>query len=1065
MIEVLEAIIRSKDEASDNIRKMNEILRQTPVEFKAMGAAAQTAQRDMAGFEGSVRSFVNELSGRNLRQEVGALAVAVEKLGGASKLSAPALETLKAKLAELHGAGAKIPATLQGLIPPQATAGAQALGAATQQLQGQMQNMAGSLGPVGSLLTALGPAGIAGAASFAALAGAASTFYGTLGSLTSALMSTADGLADLSAKSGVGVEALQAWGYAAEQSGIKGDRVAMMMTNLSARLEEGGKQASKGVEALGLSLATLNGMDTESQFRVIIEGLAGIKDQGEQAAAAKEIFGVGWRDALTLVRDGALETADAAKGLGVVLDADLVASAAHMADTTATLEKQWEALKMQFVSSIADSKEVQQFLDELVKLMAALIPLAAEAGSAMLKFAQMIRLLPNEGDLRGLRLLADMTKTVGAQIGILKEPMQNGLANTGSWVGPLQQLQQEHEKTSKSAQRLKTDLEKLTEAARLSVTLTKYSADQLASEQKRRATESGAIARGQLKRIQEMQAAEKALEEQRKASHKAAKDNYQELAEIEARRIQQWQEERERLEEFMGLMANLRSLFEAVGADFLANIVGAFEQGVAAADAWANATTKAGQAAALVQGATAAYGSGSVVGGAMTGATMGMAIGGPIGAGIGAVAGGILGLFGGKAKVKKELADLRAQLLQSVGGSMEELRKRAAALGVDISKAFSTKNPKELKAIIDQLNKAAEEQKKRWEGVQTALGGLELRTQGFAASMANVNEALAKDEDSWQRLGRYAVATFGAYVRETGDVIGALKAMDGTLGSLADLQQKFGFVGGAAITQLLGMRDVLMANQGVADSLQGLNQLMQGLADQGGITRALFQDFGTDAGAIFNQLIAGGADSNTAMALMQPTLQRLWEAQRKYGAVTDETTAALIKQAEEQGLVGENMMSVNEQILNVLVAIGEALGATIPDALRRMGNTAVSEFDRAGDAADRFSNRVPDLSTNGGSGDTGTFGEPKPGGVPGFAVGGTVTRPTLAMVGEAGTEHILSPAQLQGYMAAAIKAAGVGSGGGAVHVYLDGAPIDARVERSMERGRIAPSRGRLKVRG
>lgn len=928
-----------------------------------------------------------------------------------------------------------------------------------------MKSMGMAGGDASSGLLAVETSAQAVAGAFAVTTAAAAAFYGGLISLTSGLLSTSDHLADLSAKSGVGVEALQAWGYAAEQSGIKGDRVATMMTNLSARLEEGGKKVKAGVDALGLSLASLNAMDTESQFRVIIEGLAGIKDQGEQAAAAKEIFGTGWRDALTLVRDGALETADAAKGLGVVLGQDLVESSARMKDTATTLEKQWAALQSQLVASVGSSKEVQQFLDELVKLMAALIPLAAQAGAEMIKLAQTFRFLPRESDLKGLRLLVDMTKTVGSYTGVLKEPMQNGLANTGSWVGPLQQLQQEHEKTSKSAQRLKTDLEKVTEAARLSLTLSKGTADQLASEQKRRATESGAIAREQLKRIQEMQAAEKALEEQRKASHKASKDNYQELAEIEARRIQQWQEERERLEEFMGLMANLRSLFEAVGADFLANIVGSFEQGVAAADAWASATTRAGQAAALAQGATAAYGSGSVLGGAMTGATMGMAIGGPIGAGVGALAGGILGLFGGKAKVKKELADLRAQLLQSVGGSMEELRKKAAALGVDISKAFSTKNPKELKAIIDQLNKAAEEQKKRWEGVQTALGGLELRTQGFAASMANVNEALAKDEDSWQRLGRYAVATFGAYVRETGDVIGALRAMDTTLGSLADLQQKFGFVGGAAITQLLGMRDVLTANQGVADSLQGLNQLMQGLADQGGITRALFQDFGTDAGAIFNQLIAGGADSNTAMALMQPTLQRLWEAQRKYGAVTDETTAALIKQAEEQGLVGENMMSVNEQILSVLVAIGEALGATIPDALRRMGNTAVSEFGRAGDAADRFSNRMPDLTVGGVGPDTGTFGEPNPGGVPGFAVGGTVTRPTLAMVGEAGTEHILSPAQLQGYMAAAIKAAGVGSGGGAVHVYLDGSPIDARVERSMERGRIAPSRGRLKVRG
>lgn len=929
-----------------------------------------------------------------------------------------------------------------------------------------MKTMGGSAEEASAGLYTLGTSANVGMAALAATTAAAVAFYSTLANLTRNLLSTADALADMSAKSGVGVEALQAWGYAAELSGVSGEKVATMMTNLSARLEEGGKKVKQGVDALGLSLASLNGMDPESQFRVIIQGLADIKDAGEQAAAAKEIFGPGWRDALTLVRDGAIEAADSARSLGVVLDQDLVASAARMADTTATLEKQWEAMKLQFVASVAESKEVQEFLNELVKLMAQLIPVAASAGSAFIKFAQALRFLPNKGDLVGLEMLAGMTKTVGMATGAITEPLKNGIDSTSkAWTGALQPLRDELEKTKESSGRVKTELEKVTEAARLSYTLWKYSADQLSSEQRRTASESGEIARQQLKDIQEQNAAREASAKQLEENAKAFDRSYQEQQQAEREAIRLSLEHRDAL---LSVADAVSALGSAVGGTFGAMLqLGA---GVTAVIANLNkefraSLTNAQKAAIGIQGAAQAYSSGSVLGGAMSGAAAGAAIGGPIGAAVGGVAGGILGLFGGKAKVKKELADLRAQLLQSVGGSMEELRKKAAALGVDISKAFTTKNPAELKRIMDQLNKAAEEQKKRWEGVQTALGGLELRTKGFADHMAQVGTVLAKDEDSFQRLGRYAVATFGAYVRETGDVIGALRAMEGSLGSLSDLQARFGFVGGAAITQLLGMRDVLNANQGVADSLQGLNQLMQGLADQGGITRALFQDFGTDAGAIFQQLIAGGADSNTAMALMQPTLQRLWEAQKKYGAVTDETTAALLKQAEEQGLVGENMRSVNEQILTVLVAIGEALGATIPDALRRMGATAVNEFDRAGDAAERFGNRVPDLPT-GGSGDAGYFngGEPNPGGLPGFAVGGTVTGPTVARVGENGTEHILTPAQLQSYMATAMQAAGGAGGTVVVKVYLDGREISARVEKGLERGEIAPTRGRLKVR-
>jgi hypothetical protein len=68
----------------------------------------------------------------------------------------------------------------------------------------------------------------------------------------------------------------------------------------------------------------------------------------------------------------------------------------------------------------------------------------------------------------------------------------------------------------------------------------------------------------------------------------------------------------------------------------------------------------------------------------------------------------------------------------------------------------------------------------------------------------------------------------------------------------------------------------------------------------------------------------------------------------------------LLDQAVQQGLVGENMKNVHERILNVLLAIGDALGAKIPDALR--GLPAVAEEAAAGmnDALGKV--KMPNLS-------------------------------------------------------------------------------------------------------
>jgi hypothetical protein len=165
------------------------------------------------------------------------------------------------------------------------------------------------------------------------------------------------------------------------------------------------------------------------------------------------------------------------------------------------------------------------------------------------------------------------------------------------------------------------------------------------------------------------------------------------------------------------------------------------------------------------------------------------------------------------------------------------------------------------------------------------------------------------------------------------------------------------------------------------------------------------------------------------MEMMQPQLQKLWEAQQTFGLKTDAATQALIDQAVTQGLVGQNMKDVNSQILDVLTAIAKVLGAELPAAFNALGPAAAqagqaiqTEFGniRVGVGVDWNIGNMPQPG-----GPTGGTGSKSPtssdwgggilapndpritGGVRPMATGGIVTRPMHALIGEAGPEAVI----------------------------------------------------------
>lgn len=441
-------------------------------------------------------------------------------------------------------------------------------------------------------------------------------------------------------------------------------------------------------------------------------------------------------------------------------------------------------------------------------------------------------------------------------------------------------------------------------------------------------------------------------------------------------------------------------------------------------------------------GTLAGAGSGAATG-ALIGTYVMPGLGTGTGAAIGAIAGGLGGYLGGRKKDKEDkaaLAELQKDLLATYGG-MERLKKLADDVGVNIDKAFSSKKPADALKVIEQFSMALDKQKEKLEGINTATEGLNDRA--VVAFAGGIDQATGKvmalgeaGQKEFDRLAIYATAAFAATVKETGNLGAALDAIEPTLAKLVEGQKLFGFEGNETINKLLGFREVVNANRDVFDSLAANTKMMEGFGAAGVMTRGLFNTFAEDAAAQYEKLTGRGVDANDALVAMAPTLQELYEGQKKYGGVTDETTAKLIEQAKEQGLVGDHMMGVNEQILQATLDISSAI-KDLAAAMR--GELPAAASAAAGGIQEAFHGTrivIPVEYDDGGGyrPNGGDYGGERPG----YATGGTIPFTPggrIVRVGERGTERIVSDEQLTAIVARAMAHGGGMGGGGTVVIH------------------------------
>jgi hypothetical protein len=158
-------------------------------------------------------------------------------------------------------------------------------------------------------------------------------------------------LNDLTAQTGVGAEALQKWGFAAEQSGSSLEAVAAASVKLGQNLATGNETAMKAVKALGLSFKDLEQATPQERFELVAAAIGKIEDPANQAAAAAALLGKAGVDLLPTIQ-GFEDLTAKAEALGVVISGETLAAAGDFGDLMDVLSAQARAFVAQGLGPI-----------------------------------------------------------------------------------------------------------------------------------------------------------------------------------------------------------------------------------------------------------------------------------------------------------------------------------------------------------------------------------------------------------------------------------------------------------------------------------------------------------------------------------------------------------------------------------------------------------------------------------------------------------------------------------------------------------------------------------------
>lgn len=222
-------------------------------------------------------------------------------------------------------------------------------------------------------------------------------------------------------------------------------------------------------------------------------------------------------------------------------------------------------------------------------------------------------------------------------------------------------------------------------------------------------------------------------------------------------------------------------------------------------------------------------------------------------------------------------------------------------------------------------------------------------------------------QTEFDRVSRITLASFNAYIKQGKSAIEATEALGSSIDDLKQASLQFGLAGNAAFEKLAHWRDLTEANRPLLDQVSGLTDLMGALSNLGGLTVDTFKDMQAQGLATFAQLQAAGFSETEALTAMTPYLQQIIELHRTRGLTIDDETAKMIAQAKAAGTLTDQQLSVQDvlsdgfgMVNEALIALIEALGGDVPEALRNFGQATKDTMTQAAKDAEQAAKDMQD---------------------------------------------------------------------------------------------------------
>jgi len=273
------------------------------------------------------------------------------------------------------------------------------------------------------------------------------------------------------------------------------------------------------------------------------------------------------------------------------------------------------------------------------------------------------------------------------------------------------------------------------------------------------------------------------------------------------------------------------------------------------------------------------------------------------------------------------------------------------SLLLDSAIKFGTEGSTAMVNFINQVKASGLEIQGVTDYINDQLGVVESGSISAAQGLEAMAGAVGINTEALGRLEGQTLAVFNAMIANGATYSEAVNSLGGTLDAIIAKHEELGTEASAGIQELLKIREVTEANKGLFTAMEGNLAVLNALGNTGSLTQELFNDATISAIDYYNQMQDAGLNSNQTLAQMAPTLERLRYLAREQGLEIDTTTQALIRQAEEQGILGEEQLSLQDTLMAGFGSIIEAVGGKIPDAFRKAMDKM---HDFADDSDDAF---------------------------------------------------------------------------------------------------------------